>query len=311
MHLLNRNLYLKSVLCAVIALPVLAHAGTLYVNCGAHKGLTQIQKAINLLQQTEISTANTIAVSGSCQENITIQSMDNLTLTAQNGASITDASNGTLDVMDIIDSRRVSINGFTIDGGANGVVCTNYSLCRFTANTIQNSAGAGVWAIDSQVRFEGDTLQNNGVRGLSVVNGSQADGDSLTVRGNGNGVVLVAKGTLILANSLVQGNQNVGIRAAEGSTIRVLVSTITGNLGNGVELDQNAQARFESFSGSNGITNNGSAGVYVGNLSFAFFDSNSNVTGNAGGTDVVCGVQYSATQGALTNIGGTTNCVEP
>jgi hypothetical protein len=170
-----RESRLGSALCALVLFPVLAHAGPLYVNCRGHRGLTQIQKAINLLQQTETSGSNTILVSGSCKENITIQSMDNLTLTAQNGASFTDASNGTADVMDVIDSWRVSINGFTI----------------------------------------------------------------------------------------------------------------------------------------NGITNNGGAGVFLGDLSFAFFGVNSNVTGNAGGTDVVCDTQYSATRGALTNIGGTTNCVKP
>ena len=305
------NMCLCSLAWALAAFPIIAQAGTLHVNCDGNKGLTRIQKAIELLQQSGSPGPNEIVVSGSCKENITIQSMDNLTLTAKAGASITDRSNGTLDVMDIIDSRRVSINGFTISGGANGVVCTNYSLCRFSVNTIQNSSGAGVWAIGSQIRFEGDTLQNHGARGLSVVNGSQADGDSITVRGNANGIVLVAKGTLILLNSEVQENQNLGIRAVEGSTIRILASTVTANQGNGVELDQSAQARFESFSGTNGITNNGGAGVFLGDLSFAFFDVNTNVTGNAGGTDVVCGTQYSATRGALTNIGGTTNCVEP
>jgi len=298
-------------LWTIAVFPIVAHAGTLYVNCGGHKGLTQIQKAINLLQQAQTSGSNTILVSGSCKENITIQSLDNLTLTAQNGASITDASNGALDVIDVIDSRRVSINGFTINGGANGVVCNNYSLCRFSANTIQNSVGTGVMVRSSQVRFEGDILQNNTAQGLGVVNGGQANGDSLTIHGNGNGVLVVAKGTLFLTNSVVQENQNVGLRAVEGSTLRIIGSTVTGNGSNGVELDQSAQARFEAFSGANGITGNGGAGVFLGDLSFAFFDGNSNVTGNAGGTDVVCGTQFSATRGALTNIGGTTNCVEP
>lgn len=116
---------------------------------------------------------------------------------------------------------------------------------------------------------------------------------------------------MILTNSVVQENRNVGIRAIEGSTIRIIASTITANHANGVELDQSAQARFEGFAGANGITNNGGAGVFVADLSWAGFDVNSNVTGNAAGTDVFCNQQFSATRGALTNIGGTTNCVEP
>jgi hypothetical protein len=304
-----RKTYLAVLIWTLAMLPLVAQAGTMHVNCDNNKGLTRIQKAINILQQGGSEGSNTILVSGSCKENITIQSMDNLTLTAQGGASITDPSNGNLDVINIFDSRRVSINGFTINGGANGVTCRGYSLCRFSSNTIQN-AGTGVFLTASQASFAGDTLQNNVSRGLGVANGGQVNGDSLTVQGNGAGITLVARGTLVLMNSMVQGNQNVGIRAVAGSTIRIVASTVTANHGNGVELDQSAQARFEGFAGANGITNNGGVGVFVADLSWAGFDVNSNVTGNAAGTDVFCNQQFSATRGALTNIGGTTNCVE-
>jgi hypothetical protein len=236
---------------ALAFFPLAAHAGTLHVNCDSKKGLTRIQRAIEILQQGGSEGSNTILVSGSCRENITIQSTDNLTLTAQNGASITDSSNGNLDVIDIVDSRRVSINGFTINGGAVGILCGGYSLCRFSANTIQNSPGFGVDVSAAQARFEGDTLQNNASRGLSIINGGQAGGVSLTVQGNGDGVVLVTRGTLILVNSFVQGNQNRGIFAVEGSTIRLEASTVSTNSGDGIQLRQSSQARFESFAGVN------------------------------------------------------------
>ena len=47
-----------------------------------------------------------------------VQSMDRLTLITNNGASITDRSNGTLAVVDIEDSHSVTLQGFTINGGA-------------------------------------------------------------------------------------------------------------------------------------------------------------------------------------------------
>jgi hypothetical protein len=64
----------------------------------------------------------------------------------------------------------------------------------------------------------------------------------------------------------------------------------------------------------NSISSNGNQGVHVGDQSFASFpdDGSAVVTGNLGGTDVVCSGQFPATRGALTNIGGgTTNCTEP
>jgi hypothetical protein len=313
MRTLIQKTYLLVLLWTLAGFPSVVHAGTLHVNCDGTRGLTRIQNAINILQRGGSEGPNTILVSGSCKENVTIQNMDNLTLTAENGASVTDPSNGNLDVIDIFDSRRVSINSFTINGGANGVVCADASLCRFSGNTVQGSPGYGVIVTSSQASLNGDTLRNNAGRGLSIINGGEvADAIAITVQGSFDGIVLNTRGTLTLLNSTVQGNQNRGILATTSSTVRLLGSTVTANGGDGVRLQQSSQARLDSFAGVNVITSNGGAGVNVGDLSFAFFDANSNVTGNVGRTDVVCLPQFSATRGALTNLsGGTTNCVEP
>jgi hypothetical protein len=68
--------------------------------------------------------------------------------------------------------------------------------------------------------------------------------------------------------------------------------------------------------GGNLITGNRDYGIFLFDLSFATFDPGNNITGNntnAGNAlDVACFRQYTATRGALANIGGgTTNCVEP
>ena len=68
-----------------------------------------------------------------------IQSMDRLTLITKNGASITDRSNGTLAVVDIEDSHSVTLQGFTINGGDGGVLCSTASVCYLTGNTIQGA----------------------------------------------------------------------------------------------------------------------------------------------------------------------------
>ena len=91
-----------------------AEAATLWVNCGATKGLTSINTALKLVQSHESDEPNTINVSGTCHENILIQHMDQLTLNAVNGASITDASYGTHEVIDVENSTRFTLNGFTI-----------------------------------------------------------------------------------------------------------------------------------------------------------------------------------------------------
>src|SRR5262245_38221227 len=85
-------------------------AATLYVNCGAKEGLHSIGAALRVLQRAQEQSPSTINVSGACHENVVIQSLDRLTLNAVNGASVSDASGGTLDVMSIQDSREVAIN---------------------------------------------------------------------------------------------------------------------------------------------------------------------------------------------------------
>lgn len=308
----NVKLLLQALVGVITLTTATAYAGTLHVNCDATKGLTRISKAIALLQKSGSPGPNTIVVSGSCKENIVIQSMDNLTLSAETGASISDRSHGNADIIDIQDSRRIAIIGFTINGGADGVGCFGFSLCRLFDNTIQGSSGFGVWAINSQVALNNDVVQNHASRGVAIVNGSQVNADGSTIQGNGEGIVSNIRGTLGLSNSSVQGNGNRGIFAETGSSIRMLASTVTANGSDGVQLQKNSQLSIENFSGASSITGNGGAGVSVGDLSFAFFDAGSNVTGNTAGADVICLPQFSATRGATTNLGGgTTNCVEP
>src|SRR5215472_13763826 len=254
MHSLMRKMCFKSALCLVVVSPILGHAATLYVNCGGHRGLTQIQKAINLLQQAGGSGSNTIIASGSCKENITIQSMDNLTLTAQDGASISDNSAGTLDVIDIFDSRRVSLNGFLINGGANGVVCADASLCRFDGNTVQGSSGYGVIVASAQATLTGDKMQNNAGRGLSIINGGDVDATGVTVQGSFDGIVLNTRGTLTLSNSSVNGNQSHGILAVTSSTVRLIGAAVAANAGDGIGLQQSSQAKLDSLFAVNTVT---------------------------------------------------------
>jgi hypothetical protein len=296
-------------LCATV-LPAAAQAAHLKVNCNDKDG-KELSKITAALKQLNPTVPNTLTVSGTCHENVVIQGFERLSLIASPGASITDASNGTLDMVDIGDSQEFSMNGFTVDGGAGGVACFDNSLCRFTGNTIQGSAGHGVVVNASRATFNGDTSQNHAARGLSVIDGGSVTATGITLQGNGDGIVLNTAGFVTVFNSTIRNNQRFGVFAATNSTFRCVPCTITGNGNDGVRLQQNSVARFDSFFGAYSITGNGAAGVSLSDLSFSFFDVG-NVTGNSGGTDVVCNPQFSATRGALTNIGGgITNCTEP
>lgn len=291
-------------------------ATTLSVNCAAKEGLHSIGAALQVLQNGEDHASSTINVSGACHENLVIRSVDRLTLNAVKGASISDASGGTLDVINIGDSRDVAINGFTINAGndgvtfTNGILCGDFSLCRLSGNVIQGAAqGAGFGVFGgAEGSVDGDTFQNNGT-GLQANSGgkvrSGGQGRPITSQGNGSGIRAVRDGYVFLQAN-VENNSQVGVWVAFHSTVELSGSTISNNAGTGAFVWESSSARFTT---SSSITNNAGPGVVIQDLSMVLFDTTT-VTGNAPGADVVCAAQFPATRG----VGGThgsTNCVEP
>src|SRR5262245_4079486 len=303
---------------AILITAVSAHATTLRVNCGGRDGLTSINAALKVVQRSGGSGPNTISVSGNCRENVLIQSMDRLTLTAVNGATISDASGGKLTVVDIEDSRDVAIKGFTINAGitANpeepvyGAICGSWSSCRLSANVIQGAVGDGGAGLavfgQSQATLEDDILQNNGV-GLFLRSGSkvttQLAGHPFISRGNGVGISIGRQGFAFI-NATVENNSDTGVQVLFQSTLQ-LSGSISGNGGAGADVSEGSVVRF----GGATISNNGGAGVVVRDLSMVTFNGAS-VTGNGGGIDVVCEPQLPVTRHTA-DIEGTTNCVEP
>lgn len=302
------------IICAVM-FPHYATGANLKVHCGAKGALSTINGALKMLHPEE---PNTITVSGTCNENIVIQSFDRLTLISDSGATINDASVGLNAVVDIEDSRSVTLREFTINGGSDGVLCSNASVCYLTANTVQSSAGQeGVFVTNGSRAFlTANRIQSNGQRGLTVNESSQVFSTTDSFQGNVDvGIVVNSSAYLVATNSVVQNNGSDGsdgLVASDHSTLRLISCTISGNKGNGVRLQHSSDARFDAYSGLSNITGNGGSGVLVRDLSFGFFGPGNNITGNLSGTDVVCAPQFPATRGALTNIGGgTTNCIEP
>jgi hypothetical protein len=78
-----------------------------------------------------------------------------------------------LAIVDIEDSRSLSLQGFTINGGGAGVNCGSASVCYLTGNTIQDGAGTGVGVDSSHAFLKSNVIQNNGASGSTVSDGSQ------------------------------------------------------------------------------------------------------------------------------------------
>jgi len=278
-----------------------AQASNFNVNCDKKE---TINKALKLLANTNLQRSNRIIVSGSCNENLVIQSMDGLTLIAEHGASITDSSGGISAVIDIEDSHSISVKGFTINGGSGGVNCGSASVCYLTGNTIQDGAGNGVFVSGgSNAFFESNVIQNNRGRGSIVIGRSQMSSSNDIFQGNAAQGVDVGSGSHLQTSNSNFLNNAIGIRVGT-ATAQLGGGMISGNLGNGMTLLGNASV---SFFGPT-ITGNGGVGVHLEDGSFAGFVA-ANVTGNLSGLDVECTPRFPITR-FLDRTGGITNCVE-
>ncbi|HEV3018180.1 MAG TPA: right-handed parallel beta-helix repeat-containing protein, partial [Burkholderiaceae bacterium] len=271
---------------AAILLPIgwTANAATLSVNCGSKTGFHSIGAAIKALQSFESHGPSTINVSGACHENVLIQGMDRLTLNALNGASITDASGGKLDVLHVIDSRDVSINGFTINAGADGVSgssginCDDASICRLSGNTIQGALDAFglIVSFEAIARVNGDIFQGND-SGIGVATTSEVQANNFISRNNATGI-LVTRGQANIGDCTVENNSGDGASVSGNALLNVNSCSFSKNGGNGVSLTSGSYARL----GAAIITGNAGSGVFLRDLSMADFRG-ARVTGNLGG----------------------------
>ena len=317
-HFLCRQLAL---LLAVFVISDAADAVTLKVHCGGGNGLTTIGAALQILQHDEdVSRSKTILVSGACNENVVIQGLDHLTLTAEEGASITDASAGSKSTVFIGDSHDVALNGFTINGGFDGIRCFDGSICRFTNNTVQNSQEAGVFVLTSSYGvITGGVIQGNvKFAGIGVGNASQVLVSQATVRGNFTGASVNNRSYLHFDSSSSTANSGFGLLATNGSEVDCASCTVTNNGLDGIAVahSSNAVLTLDVAAQSKtpySVTGNGQAGVELDNLSTIVFDVPGNVGGNNGPLDVACDPPF-ATTVALANAGlpaARTNCTGP
>jgi len=287
-------------LVAIGAASQYAQAAHLSVNCDKHES---ISKVLRLLAKTNPQGPNRVTVSGSCEGNLVIQSIDRLTLITKTGASISDRSDGNLAVVDIEDSHSVTVQGFTINGGGTGVSCGTASVCYLTGNTIQDGGGVGVGG-GSRAFLESNVIQN-GRRGSTVSDGSQMFSSNDVFQGNGGSGIAVGSGVYFEASNSSFLNNGVGILAA-ASNLLLHGGTISGSIGNGMTLLGGSIAVFRDGAT---ITGNGGNGVHLEDASFAGFQS-ATVTGNLSGLDVDCAPQFTITH-FVARTGGITNCVEP
>jgi hypothetical protein len=284
---------------------------------------------------------NTVTIKGTCVENLVIQRFKDLTLAGSGGAGISDLTPLALVDKHVVEiwSSNVTIRSLVINGGA-GVRCWEQSNCRLVDTTVQDGAGDGVMVFLSNLSLLGNSvLQNNQGLGLSafgstvnldsdLMNGI-ASGPYPTIQGNVSGGVLVWDRSYLRAlRATIQNNPGgPGVNADNGSSIRLIATTITGNGTEGIDL-RASMARISGLPGATEtdpgepitITGNTGNGILVRNLSFLRLYGPRSITGNESGAPVPLDVNCAASTASAVGVGssgspasgvGSTNCPSP
>jgi hypothetical protein len=279
--------------------PVLSlQAADFAVNCDK-KTLTKTIEKLDKLQ------ANTVSISGDCNEDIVISGHIDLTLIGDGSASITatghlpeDPENSTETALSV-EKSQITVETLTINGGFDGVACNARSNCVLRDVTVQDGRNGVTAQTQTTMDILGSSvIQNNfriglGVYGASSVNMRPDPPDSAgpVISGNGSVGAWVQDGSFLRAdNVLISGNGH-GVFAHRDALLKLFSNGsglgVSDNLGLGVYLISSSSAQLNSP-----ITNNGATGVVVGPLSFA--DINADISGNVG--EVFCEHHTSVSQ---------------
>jgi len=211
--------------------------------------------------------------------------------------------------VDIEDSRSVTVQGFTINGGGGGIgiQCSTASVCYLTGNTLQGGS-AGHFGVNvvrgSRAFLESNVIENWG-RGAFIFGGAEVFSSHDVFRSNGGSAIAVLNRSYFESSNSSLDDNGVGIEAGGSGVFLGGSGTVSGNTFDGVRV----LAASEVIVQGPTITANGGVGVQVMDSSFAGFLAAS-VTGNLSGLDIDCEPQFSTAR-FVDRTGGITNCVEP
>lgn len=273
---------------AVSSIPT-AQAAVVAVDC-TKRGVS-IGAAIAKLDP---SVPNTLNVTGTCNENVTVSGHRDLTIAASGTASIA-PTNTAADTIAVNASSRLTLQGLSIAAGNTGVACNDRSVC--VLRTVSITGGTqGSFALQKQSSgdVQGCSLTGSrgsgvGVFGASSVNiGPDAAGTPTTISGHMSGTQFqTGSGITALDNAFVRfdggsitGNDT-GAFGDRGAVLKLLGTTISGNSLHGVWV----RASTLQLAGS--VTGNGLDGIWVRRLGFLAIAGDTAATGN-GGLSVRC-----------------------
>jgi parallel beta-helix repeat protein len=265
-----------------------AHAATIKLNCSAKDTIGNMVK--------KLKPGDTLSVTGTCNENLVIpEEITRIVLDGQGKATISgsDVSIPTI----AVNGRGITIKGFTVTGGRDGIVVSRGGQAVINGNTIQGTARIGLQV--NQTSFAvivNNTIQKNQTNGISIGGSSYASIGFVT-----------ALDKTASPNTIQDNGQN-GISVQRSSSARITGNTIRNNKLNGVLVSRSSQADITSSTidanGMSGINVSQNSSVQLGaDKGTGIFEAPNTTTAGNSQFGIRCGVNSSA-DGRLGTLSG-------
>jgi parallel beta-helix repeat protein len=209
----------------------------------------------------KLKPGDTLFVSGTCNENLEIpEEITRVVLDGQGKATINgpDTSIPTVEVR----GRGITIKGFTVTGGRDGIVINRGGQAVIDRNTIQGTARFGVQVNQSSfAAIANNTIQNNQANGITIggssyaiigfFTGSDKTTSPNTIQNNGqNGINVGRSSNARITGNTIRNNKLNGVMVNRASQADVASSTIDGNGMSGIDVSQNSSVQLGADKGT-------------------------------------------------------------
>ena len=230
-----------------------AEAATIKLICGAKDTIGNALK--------KLKPGDTLSVTGTCNENLVIpEETARVVLDGQAKATINgpDTSNPTI----VVNGRGITVKGFTVTGGRDGIVVSRGGQAVIDSNTIQGTGRFGVQV--NQTSFAvivNNTIQNNPGNGITLGGSSYAvigfftaldkTASPNTIQNNGqNGISVGRSSNARITGNTIRNNKLNGVLVTRASQADITSSTIDSNGMNGIDVSQNSSVQLGADKGT-------------------------------------------------------------
>ncbi len=202
-----------------------------------------------------------ISVSGICNENVLVRN-DKVRVFLDGGGTATiNGANPNSPALDIR-GKAISVDGFIITGGSNGIEVQRGANLVINNNAIQNTQGDGVVVNQSAFAVltnnmiesnlgDGVAIKEGAAAHIGFNSGSESSPSTNAIQGNGgNGIAVSGSSSARIVGNIISSNGGDGVMVSGTSQADISFNSIDSNSGDGIFVEQNSVVNLGEETGT-------------------------------------------------------------